>query len=240
MAGHSYTQQQPCKKDDSVNESKMLHQYSQYLNGSEPKRMSTQPNFSQSKHHKQEGKYIVNKLASVIKAKNSAKKSRNNLKSQNVTVPVSSHSQFQSAHQNYSDLNINPSQAQSQSRQTTVLTQANQFVNSGSLSNRGNMTTKYQQFNLCQRTDSAQSLHSALSQQIQANTAQKGSKFGMRRFTTDATPIEEMSEANQQPMVSALQPSLKYMMNNSSNVLHAIGQSNSSKTLNQTQNQPSH
>ena len=53
-----------------------------------------------------EGRYIVNKLAKVIKSKGSASQSRNSQKKQNATVPASLHENllYGGANNNNSDM----------------------------------------------------------------------------------------------------------------------------------------
>lgn len=72
-----YTQNHVLKKDDSVNESKFSSTM-KITSSEELRKKGAQP----------DGRYIVSKLAKVIKGKSSNQKSRNSCRKQNTSVPL--------------------------------------------------------------------------------------------------------------------------------------------------------
>ncbi|CDW78164.1 UNKNOWN [Stylonychia lemnae] len=283
------TQGNIMKKDDSglmANESK-LNNYSlinKLASSTEHERRLTTSASQQSSKQGNESKYIVNKLAKVIKSKvgTSSSQSRNSMKKQSSTAPLNNYENFLNTNNSNQD-NIQVNYLGTNQHQINVDYSNQALINKAILNNssgpytnssasyrqgnnqvnhiafnqvKGNHTTKFQQFTLSQqRTDSQQSLKSTQSQanhlsttnsQIHPNQSQltsttKINKFSMRRFTADATNDESQNnnyrgggQSQQQINHINSQTQLMNMTQLSSNVLANIGQSNSSKNLNQS------
>eukprot|EP00347_Sterkiella_histriomuscorum_P005812 403355177 len=264
--------------DSKVNNHSLLQKLATSTENDRRQTISSQP----SAKTQAEGRYIVNKLAKVIKAKvgagGSSSQSRNSQKKQSSTQQNNNYDQFLSTQQftndNHQQFVTHLGQVNLDSSNNYIMQKANLNNSSGPIistslqsksssntasainyiPNKGSQTTKYQQFTLSQqRTDSQQSFKSNISHGNQttmtsqlinhpqsSQNSNKMNKFAMRRFTADATNDEQHQNHHvnsQQNLVK--KPQQQNIMNNtqlSSNVLANIGQSNSSKNLNQTQN----